>query len=343
MKKNVLIFGAGRRARATVLPAFWSLREEYNIFGVVTKTVRDISLFSGKFITRTRNDLEGIDFKKIDLIVLAVPIDQVRGILASLTKFNTKDIYLILDTPVISLKHLGSLKYSKLYKGVVVAEDFISLPNVIQYKKIIESGNIGKLKHLHLFHSGFKHHALSMIKTVTGSRNFTYIISTKYFGETRIKKIRSGNGVKTTMIEPRDYDVAKNLLIGDKGMIADYPINASSVIVLDYLYKDKRHNGISIDGLPIPPTATDEYFYSNIAEFTDEVSFINDLKIRGYMEIVRSLSNRSTAFIYSPIEGVYDNLAIKISDKLGFFFDFGFGRFSVFKSFIYLLIKILPK
>ncbi len=86
MKKNVLIVGSGKRAQGAIIPALWCLKDDYNIAAVYSRSIKTISLFGGAFTAITINNLEGLDFAAIDLILVAIPIGEVPGVLRNLAK-----------------------------------------------------------------------------------------------------------------------------------------------------------------------------------------------------------------------------------------------------------------
>lgn len=67
------------------------------------------------------------------------------------------------------------------------------------------------------------------------------------------------------------------------------------------------------------------------------------LKIRGVMAILDALDDPTSPYHYPAIDGLYDSLAMTISDKLGWFYDLGWGERSLVKLALSGAIRVLPR
>ena len=342
VKKNVLIIGSGKRVQGVTLPAFWCLRDWFNVVGIYSRMEKRLSFFDGKYNTRTIISLEGINFKSLNLIVIAVTIENVHEVLKTLSQYNTGHITLMLDTPVLPPNHLGAARLFNRFKRVVVAEDSITLPQLVAAKKIIENGKIGKLRHIYLFHNGFRYHALAALKFITGK---------SYIRKNRTKDLGTGitsrelsfvGGIGATIIEPVDYSIGRLLIVGTKGIIADYHFSKGEVTEIGYLAENRIYRGLTINGKRQDPDQLDKIFFENIGENIPQKTFMDGLKIRGLMSLIYATLEDSPP-AYSTTEGLYDNLSIKLAEKTGYFFDFSLGKSgSFFSLVIKIACRILP-
>ncbi len=343
MKKKVLVVGAGRRAHCVVFPALRCLSGMLDVVAIHTRTRRRIQLFQGVWDYETIQDLSKIDFSAIDIIVVVVPPEQVSLVIVSLGKHTSTNSVLIIDTPVLPLTKLGTLRTLFRFKKVLVAEDLLAFPPFVLAKKMINDGVIGSVQHIHLFHSGFKYHALASLKWLTGTNSISWIRSRAFFGEIRLKTMRFPGGVHATMLEPRDYKIGKWFIAGTKGSISDYSIQYKHSHAVGYQLNSGRYEGMTLDGVPVPPNELDTQYRLHIQDNTFENSLMNDLKIRGYMDIIVSTEQVSSVFHYRPLDGIYDAFVMKVVDKFGFFFDVKIGKFSALQFLLRIVSKITPR
>lgn len=298
-----------------IIPALLGLANYFEITGVVTRTEKDISLPDGKFQTRTITDLNLIDLATIDLIAVAVPIQEVPNVLRDLARFQTKNITLALDTPVLPLKKLSAARYFKNFREVLVLEDSIALPPFVQAKKLIQEGKIGKLKKITFFNSGYRYHALAALKFLAGFLYVRKIRAIRKPDKSWDMHIFFPGQVKALVIGPRDYNIGKFLIEGTSGAIADFEANIPDLIRIN----------------------------NNFAN-------IDSLKIQGLMELLAAIYHDTYHDIYNDInhylnkyysrDGIYDHLAIALSEKFGWFWDFPLpGRTTFWK----LVIKFLSR
>lgn len=340
-KKNVLIVGSGNRVQKTILPAILCLKDIYTLCGVYSRKQKILINDSRFGIIKTIRNLSLIDFQSLDIIIVAITTENVPELLALLSSFNTKHIRLLLDTPVLRIKHLWALKYFKLFKEVYISEDYISMKVYDMAKQIIKSGKIGNLRHIYLFHSGYKHHALAIIKNLA-SLNYISLMHVEKRGNNITEtKIRLPNGVSATILGPRDYSIGRFLIIGDSGFISDYSLSGHNGIIINYLYKNGYYSGIAISGLFNKQFEFKNRYYNKLIDILSDKSLINNLKIEGLIIMLKNLSNK-LSYRYLPESGIYDNLSIKILSSLGFFYDVNlpFTKLSIINIFIKILKKI---
>ncbi len=315
--KNVVLIGSGNRAQSVIIPALWSVRDEFQILGVISRTEKELNLFDGAFRMKTQTSYDSIDWSKIDIVIVAVTLDAVPDVVKKLIQATSypprveerqrveagklQATSLLIDTPVLPLQKLRTLKSLKRFKHVQVSEDTMGLPPFVAARKIIDQGLIGKVKRIWMFHSGYRYHALASLKWITRSSYIRFARMRKWNRNVGVKEVQLSSGASATIVEPRDYSIGRFLIVGEKGSIGDYPIE-----------KSENH-------------------------YVVERGDMTKMKIHGFVTLLHSLDDSNSSYRYSPIDGVYDAFVIAMLEKTGYFFDLSlFG-----KSFVKRILGIL--
>ena len=337
-KKNILLIGSGRRAQSVILPALYCLKDSFDLTAIYSRSIKNLSMCNDSWKLTTINDLGKIDFTKLDLIIIAVTLDAVPEILQKLSSYPVEHITLMIDTPVLPHNKLGAIKYFSSFKKVLISEDSIALPQYVLAKRLMNEGRIGLLRCIYLWHSGYKFHALASIKYLTGASYIKSIRSRNLGNGIFEKTIKLSNGVIVHVLEPRDYSVGRFLIIGESGLIADYPLLGHNSYYIDCVEKNNIYRGLMLNNILQPEDSLDKIYSDNIPGDLSERNLRTSLKVRGFMSLVTAAGEENSLYRYEPIAGLYDMLAIKIADKFGYFRDFPLG---VNNSIFGLLLKTL--
>lgn len=343
MLKKILVIGSGKRVKEGIIPALFCLQNEFEIEAVYSRSIKTISLFNDTWKKKTIDDLRGVDFKKLSYIFIAVTLSEVPKVLKKLSDFDTSHITVFLDTPVLPHTKLGASKYFKNFKNVLVPEDSIALPSFKLAKKLIGEGKIGKLKRIYIFHEGYRYHALAALKFLTSSN--VKKITNKVWSKKAdcIEWDFHFKNVRATMLDPRDYNAGRFLIVGEKGMIADYNLTGANTYRIEYIVENGNYRGLKLNGQKVEADNLDKLFLKNVSDDLYKKSVMNSMKIRGIMEILNGVDKGDKKYFYSAKTGIYDILAIMISEKFGYFRDFSFGKISSFALLAKMLSKVLPK
>lgn len=323
---KVLIIGSGRRVQKGILPALLCLGENVEIAAIYSRSQKTIYLGGREFHTIT--DLQQVNFSEVNLILVSITIENAPDALQRLSKFTTRHITLMLDTPVLRPEALGATKYFSNFQQVLVLEDHLGLPQMVAAKRIIDEGKIGRLQSIHFYQSGYKYHALAALKYLTGSAYIQSIRHQRLSDGRAVKKIKLPGGIQAEIWEPRDYSKGRLLIVGSQGRIADFEGNENN-FVISYKIEDNTYRGLAINGQDMPMSELDKFYLENVPTDRLEKDLINSLKIRGLMELVTGCNNPESQCRYSPENGLYDMLAIKISEKFGWFIDYGWFKYLI--------------
>jgi hypothetical protein len=302
------------------------MRPWVELVGVYTRTSRRLQLLSGRLDVTTRADL-GEQLPSVDAIVVSVGIRQVPTVLDALKSLDTRHISLMLDTPVLDHRDLRSMRHFSSYREVLACEDAFALPPYVLAKQLVDQGAIGRLRYVHLFHSGYRFHALAALRQLTGRRNPHSIRFQRWNPWCGSVTIRFPGQVKATIIEPRHYAAGKLLIVGETGFIADYPIEHRKAIRIQYGMEDGRFTGLSLDGKAQPQSELDSAFVEGVtgSDLADS-SLMNMLKIRGFMDLLAALGDEGIPFRYPATDSIYDSISLRVAQRTRVLKDVGLGR-----------------
>lgn len=339
--KRVLVIGAGNRIQNTVLPALFCLEPKVDVVGICSKSRKKLKSPDGKSTFTTITDMNAIDYPSLDAIIVAVTTNNVPDVLRRLTEFNVEKTILFLDTPVLRLDDLRASKYFNFFGRVYVSEDYPFIASFNLVKQLVKAGTIGRLRHIYLFHNGYNHHALAILKHLTSNKLVSFAKVKKRNNEVQEICFRFPNGVEATVIKPRDYGMGRFLVTGESGFIADYQLAGNSCIHLEYMFDRGVYRGVRVK------EKGKEHIFSSagfnkIKKRLLDVSLINCQKIEGLVLLFSKAFWGNPHSIYRPIDGVYDNTVSVFLHKYGIFKDFKlpFSPQSVFQKFLSVRMNI---
>ncbi len=343
-KKRVLIIGSGSRVQKTILPALACLSDTFSILGICSRQQKQVVVPGQLAPISTISDLGGIDFKSIDIIIVAITSLQVLPTIKLLIAHDVRQSTLFLDTPVLPPKDIGGLRLLSRFRRVYVSEDYIGLTSYDIISNLIRRGVIGKLRYIYLFHSGYKYHALALLKKLTSSSYIRSARLIKRNGEIHEMLISLPNGVYASIIGPRDYSIGRFLIVGEKGAIADYPISSVPVTTLHYLYRKNIYIGVRLTGDVEESMIIQNKRYQALSSQFIDTTTINCQKIEGFMRLLVSSLETTPRYAYSCDEGMYDAIVSIILDKFSFFLDYSvpLHRYSIVQLAIRLAKRLMP-
>jgi len=320
-RKNVLIIGSGNRVQKTILPALCCLPNIFTVVGIYSRTEKTLVFPDGKTKMKTITDTGKIDFRYIDVIIVAVTTENVPDVIHSLARHRVNHIVLFLDTPVLYMKHIYTARLFSLFKKVYVTEDYIAMSITNVVKRIIQAGSIGKLKQIYLFHGGYKYHALAFLRRIVSERYISTMIRKRVSSAISKIHIRFPGGTCATIFEPKDYTVGRLLIVGEKGFISDYPLSGEHAINITYTFKNGFYSGMNVSGGVVEKHRISNPFYWRIIKNLSDEPLINCIKIEGFIRLFESLADQTLQYVYSYEDGIYDGAASAMLDAYGFFVD----------------------
>jgi hypothetical protein len=256
------------------------------------------------------------DTESVDAIVVAAPSRQVPQILETLRGRDTSRLTLMLDTPVLEPRDIGARRAFTRFKHVLASEDCFALPHVILARRLLLEGAIGRLRRVYLFHGGYRHHALSSLKQLTGARQPVSIAIHRWSPMCADVEIAFRNGVRATIVEPRRYDAGRMMVVGSSRFLTDYPIEHKEAVQIGYRIVNGQYVGLSVDGIPEPPSERDTALAEGLATvILPDPSLMSHLKIRGFMELLAALPDERSPYRYPADDAILDNLTFKLAER----------------------------
>lgn len=317
-KQRVLLIGAGRRATETILPALVGLGDRVQLTGVVALSARRMSLYAGELAIDTEDRLDAVDVSAVDTIMVAVPRAAVPSVLRALAAKDVGHVSLMLDTPVMDPRHLGATRFFGAFRHVVASEDAIGFPAVVHARRLVAEGAIGSLRHIRLFHSGFRNHGLAAIRFIGALGAPSSLRVERWHSKWFEIRMRFQKGVTATIVHPESDGAGRTMIVGTRGAIVDYPTGRSDAVEIGYRLDGSRFAGLTIGGEPVESSDLDRSFTENVpVEALPDPSLHNQFKIRGLMELVASVGEGSPQFWYDPYDAIVDQQIIRFAERLG--------------------------
>ncbi len=312
---RVVLVGAGRRARDTILPAIHACAPHVEVTAVCARSVREIELLGGRVRTTT-SLLPETDVSNTDAVVVSVGAESVEAVLGELAaREEAGTLTLMLDTPVLEPAHLRAAATFPRFRAVLASEDTYCLPLYVLVRRLVDEGRIGRLRRVYLFHSGYRHHALAGLKRLTGVRPRRVSVdrANRWCADVHVT---FPGGVRAQIVEPRRYEIGRAMIVGETGFVADYPVEHPRAVRVGYRTVKGRFRGLTVDDEPVPSPLDEAYSSALDGVPLEDDSLMNQMKIRGAMDLLRGLGDPGSPDRYPAVEAIEDNLAMHFAERL---------------------------
>jgi hypothetical protein len=120
--RKVVIVGAGKRVREAALPAF-ARAKGFELAGIYGRSGREIETAGGRRAVRPLAELGAAEFAGTALVYVAVGKPNVPAVLQSLLRFDLSGTDLLIETPVLLMKHFRHAKLLRRFRKAWAAED----------------------------------------------------------------------------------------------------------------------------------------------------------------------------------------------------------------------------
>lgn len=235
--RRVWIVGAGRRVRETALPAFLSLEGRFEVAGILARSARDLDAAGRRFAVRALSDARGADFAAGDVLYVAVGKDAVPGVLRRLAQYDRGRLDLLIDTPVLKVKHLRHEHLLDGWRRASVAEDVVHLP----WYEVVRAA-VGGVRRVTFDRSAYAYHGVAQAKALCGSR-LVHARRERLPGGATRRELAFESGARAVILEPRDYAQGRVVVEGDRGTCSDRFEAGESGVALEVLAADGRCGG----------------------------------------------------------------------------------------------------
>ncbi|ALU45844.1 Gfo/Idh/MocA family oxidoreductase [Pseudoalteromonas rubra] len=318
MKTNVLIIGSGGRVRNNFIPAFHCLRHKHNIIGLYSPTKANREAVCNKWNIPVIESLEAVDFEAVDIVVISITTDFVPAVLKQIHRM-CKGKTLIVDTPVFEyIKDFRATLYLLSFSKVVVTEDYLNYPQFGVMREVIVNNVLGEIKNITLSHTGYRHHALAVVRSFVGLKKVWSIKRNSKNTTT----LSFSDGVSATIIEPYQRLDGWVKIEGSKGTLLYDPQGGYTGQIDDsylILKESVSPSGIAtfeLNRLSIPSTRQPKHFATLKQLEIEDTSDFNTFKSCGLIDVFESIYVDNDARPYTWQQALYDTALSKFIWKV---------------------------
>ena len=230
--KRILLIGSGERVRKAALPVF-EQAPGFEIEGVVSRTPKTIESGGREYDVRGMDSLTPERMSSVDLVYMVVKKPAVPPVLKQLAEFDRSKLDILIETPVMLVRHLGHRSLLDGFRNAWVSEDCEPLPCLDAVKSLVQTGEIGDLKSAHFDRSAYAYHGMAMIKSALGGGPIKSARQRKLAGGARARTVTLANGRSATVNDPRDYAVGTLTFQGASGSVSDAPDRSADCLPLE--------------------------------------------------------------------------------------------------------------
>jgi predicted dehydrogenase len=318
MKTNVLIIGSGGRVRNNFIPAFHCLKDKHNIIGLYSPTKANREAVCDKWHIPAIEALESVNFEMVDIVVISITTDYVPDVLKQIHHL-CKGKTLIVDTPVFEyIKDFRATLYLLSFSKVIVTEDYLNYPQFGVMREVIQSRVLGEIKNITLSHTGYRHHALAVIRSFVGLKK---VWSIKHNSKNTTRLSFPG-GISATITEPYQRLDGWVKIEGSKGTLLYDPkegytgqIDDSWLILKENICQNTIAT-FELNGFVIPEARQPKYFAQLKQLKIEDTSNFNTFKTCGLIDVFESIYIDNDARPYTWQQALYDTALSKFIWKV---------------------------
>jgi len=220
MSRRLLVVGSGQRVREAALPAI-RRAEGIELGGVVSRKSKSIASEGEEHEVRGFDSLTRERLSGVDLVYLVVAKGAVPAVLRRLVELDVSGVELLIETPVLLVRHLGHRPLLEAFRAAWVSEDCTTLPAFDALRECVASGAIGEPRRAVLDRSGYAYHGLAMAKTLLGGGPVRRARQRRLAPDRRERRVELASGREAVVIDPRDYARGHLRLEGSSGALTD--------------------------------------------------------------------------------------------------------------------------
>ena len=224
---RVLLIGSGKRVVEAALPVF-RRAEGYTIDGVVSRTPKTIRSEGVDVEVRGLDTLTRARLSEVDLVYMVVAKPAVPGALRRLAEVGADRLDLLIETPVLLVRHLGHRRLVEAFRNAWVSEDCATLPAFDAAREHFASGAAGPLERVTFDRSAYAYHGVAMAKAALGGGPVRGARQRALPGGLRERTVKVADGRVATLIDPRDYAAGTMTFHGATGALSDRPADGAA-------------------------------------------------------------------------------------------------------------------
>ncbi|QDV10122.1 hypothetical protein Poly30_56840 [Planctomycetes bacterium Poly30] len=311
---EVLIVGAGKRVQNAAVPAFHRAPELYQIRHLVGREEREETFDGRAYPVRALKSLTASDLEGIGLVFVCVSKESIPSVLERLASLAPLHTALLIDTPVLRFKHLRHARHLSAFQSVSVAEDCSTLPWLDVVRAAIAAGDIGELKSVFFDQSAWAYHGVALAKTILGSTQVRSGRRRKHGGEFASRRLVIG-GKEALFMEPRDYATGRLSIVGSKGVISDFGLQAEGALRLESIVEAGACRGFRLGSHEVLLDEAEASLMQNVPEGASATALMEAAKPVGFLRLLRALHAGERG--YPLTEGLDDMIIDYHLEKFG--------------------------
>ena len=305
--RGVWVVGAGKRVVKTALPALRSLPSAYEVRGVLARSERDLDAAGRTHRVRPLAGLRAQELAEGDLVYVAVGKDAVPAVLAALARLDAARLELLIDTPVLKLKHLRHAPLLRAFRAASVAEDTAWLPWYDALRAAVAGGAVGELERVVFERSAYAYHAMAMAKAVCGTDRVLRARRVRLAGGLSRRELVLGRGLRADVVEPRDYATGRVVVVGSRGRISDRPEPDEAGLALETLVEAGDCAGFRVGEHVSRLSAEEVLLARGDAPAATAIARMDAMKRVGFRRMLARVAEGRGAY---PLEQALDDTAV---------------------------------
>jgi hypothetical protein len=312
---NVLMIGAGGRAKNNFMPVLRCLRDKFSIDVIHSRTLANARAVADRWQISAVERLSDVDFSRIQLVIISIPYKANPSVLQQLYTCGY-ELDVLIDTPIFSIRQLRHRNLLKSFRCTFAAEDYMNFPEFVFARAFVSSHKLGRVHSVHLINTGYRYHALAAARSFFDFLLITRAQAIVLPNDNYWLKIYFGSGRLAFVSEPNRRFNGGWAVVGSEGILATdehaWALGSKNLRKFKLSRSDTSNGGgnfftiRSNDFEMVYPVAS--YDIIKQQEFDDK-SEMNMMRNCGLVEILESIAGGGRAPVYSAFDGVYDSIA----------------------------------
>ena len=220
MTRRVLVVGSGKRVVEAALPVF-ERASGLELVGVLSRTPKTIQSEGRELAVEGLEALTPARLSEVDLVYMVVAKGAVPTLLRRLVEADPSRVDLLIETPVLLVRHLGHRGLLEAFRNAWVSEDCLTLPCFDAVHDHFASGESGSLRSVTFDRSAYAYHGVAMTRAVLGGGPIRRASQRRLAGGLRERRIVAADGRVATIHDPRDYSLGTMTFEGTSGALSD--------------------------------------------------------------------------------------------------------------------------
>lgn len=311
--RRILVIGSGKRVREAALPVI--TRSDFELDGIVSRKPKTIEAEGHDHEVLGLDSLTRERLTEVDLVYMVVSKPAVPKVLRQLVELDVSSLDLLIETPVMLVRHLGHRHLLEAFRNVWVSEDCTTLPCFDVLKSFVASGAIGDLVGATFDRSAYAYHGMAMVKTALAGERIVKARQRKLAADRRERTIVLDNGRSATVFDPRDYSRGTLLFQGASGAVSDVENSDSTTRRLEVDEQAGRCTGFSIGDERRVLTENETQLMGERGAGPGVTAWMDGMKRVGFLALMKNIAEGRGAY---PLQAAIEDSVVDYHlEKLG--------------------------